>query len=56
MGANENGLGEEGVEGKKKKKNQFPEYFPGHPEVIIGRVVAMAVARRVPGRREDGGD
>lgn len=40
----------------KKKKNLFPEYFPGHPEVIIGRVVAMAVARRVAGRREDGGD
>lgn len=55
MGANENGLG--GRRGDlKKKKNQFPEYFPGHPEVIIGRVVAMAVARRVTGRREDGGD
>lgn len=37
-------------------KSKFPEYLPGHPEVTLGPAVAMEVAGRVAGRKEDGGD
>lgn len=53
MGVNENG---QGVGEGGGLKSKFPEYLPGHPEVTLGPAVAMEVAGRVAGRREDGGD
>lgn len=56
MGANENEPGGRSVCVWGGLKSKCPEHLPGHPEVTLGPAVAMEVAGRVAGRREDGGD